>query len=265
MRANYEQDIDIITERPPGASASTPPPQPSTKPDRSIPIKHERAHSSTDSPISSKRQKTTHTPSQAQGPSRPPPPSEQTPQRPGTDYPEVRTSTISLDAEPVYDDTGKPISGVDIDADLAQHNKPWRLPGADQSDYFNYGFDEYTWVQYCIRQGKMQSEIKLIGEEKANFDKMFGGGMGTGMDASGGMNPDMMQQMMQAMMGQTAGAGVGEGMGGYENMMAPTGPMGGGGGGGGGGMNGYGGQPGMDGGVGGGHQNFRGRGRGRRY
>ncbi|GLJ48646.1 hypothetical protein SUGI_1026230 [Cryptomeria japonica] len=26
--------------------------------------------------------------------------------------------------------------------------KPWREPGADLSDYFNYSFDEYTWWQY---------------------------------------------------------------------------------------------------------------------
>ena len=32
---------------------------------------------------------------------------------------------------------------VDIDA-LEEH--PWRLKGADISDYFNYGFDEKTWM-----------------------------------------------------------------------------------------------------------------------
>jgi len=25
-------------------------------------------------------------------------------------------------------------------------DKPWRKPGADVSDYFNYGFNEDTWV-----------------------------------------------------------------------------------------------------------------------
>lgn len=27
--------------------------------------------------------------------------------------------------------------------------KPWRYPGADLTDYFNFGFDEDSWKQYC--------------------------------------------------------------------------------------------------------------------
>ncbi|CAM6031341.1 unnamed protein product, partial [Sphagnum compactum] len=30
--------------------------------------------------------------------------------------------------------------------------KPWRKPGADITDYFNYGFNEDTWRAYCERQ-----------------------------------------------------------------------------------------------------------------
>lgn len=37
--------------------------------------------------------------------------------------------------------------------------KPWRKPGADITDYFNYGFNEETWRMYCERQKRMrQSE-----------------------------------------------------------------------------------------------------------
>ncbi|XP_047443382.1 pre-mRNA 3'-end-processing factor FIP1 isoform X2 [Mugil cephalus] len=31
-------------------------------------------------------------------------------------------------------------------------NKPWMKPGANISDYFNYGFDEESWDAYCKRQ-----------------------------------------------------------------------------------------------------------------
>lgn len=38
-------------------------------------------------------------------------------------------------------------------------DKPWRKPGADITDYFNYGFNEETWRMYCERQKRMrQSE-----------------------------------------------------------------------------------------------------------
>ena len=30
--------------------------------------------------------------------------------------------------------------------------KPWRLPGSDISDWFNYGFDEISWEAYCYRR-----------------------------------------------------------------------------------------------------------------
>lgn len=38
-----------------------------------------------------------------------------------------------------------------IDFDLLPE-KPWRKPGADISDYFNYGLDEDTWRAYCSKQ-----------------------------------------------------------------------------------------------------------------
>lgn len=37
-------------------------------------------------------------------------------------------------------------------------DKPWRKPGADITDYFNYGFSEETWRSYCERQKKMRHE-----------------------------------------------------------------------------------------------------------
>ncbi|XP_065669725.1 pre-mRNA 3'-end-processing factor FIP1 isoform X2 [Hydra vulgaris] len=51
---------------------------------------------------------------------------------------------------------GQPIYEYDMDND--QDDKPWRKPGADISDYFNYGFTEDTWKQYCEKQRRMRLE-----------------------------------------------------------------------------------------------------------
>ncbi|KAF5141671.1 polyadenylation factor i complex subunit fip1 [Vairimorpha ceranae] len=33
--------------------------------------------------------------------------------------------------------------------------KPWNKPGEDITDYFNYGFNETTWKEYCnMQKGK---------------------------------------------------------------------------------------------------------------
>ncbi|XP_047470420.1 pre-mRNA 3'-end-processing factor FIP1-like [Penaeus chinensis] len=48
---------------------------------------------------------------------------------------------------------GVPVTEFNLD-DL--EDKPWRKPGADISDYFNYGFNEETWFKYCERQKRMR-------------------------------------------------------------------------------------------------------------
>jgi len=42
-------------------------------------------------------------------------------------------------------------AAVDFDLESLEE-KPWRKPGADITDYFNYGFTEDTWSAYCDRQ-----------------------------------------------------------------------------------------------------------------
>ena len=37
-------------------------------------------------------------------------------------------------------------------------DKPWRKPGADITDYFNYGFTEDTWRAYSERQKRLRVE-----------------------------------------------------------------------------------------------------------
>ncbi|XP_035876538.1 pre-mRNA 3'-end-processing factor FIP1 isoform X16 [Phyllostomus hastatus] len=75
----------------------------------------------------------------------------------------------------VYGTTGTKVKGVDLDApgsingvpllevDLdAFEDKPWRKPGADLSDYFNYGFNEDTWKAYCEKQKRIRMGLEVI-------------------------------------------------------------------------------------------------------
>lgn len=158
----------------------------------------------------------------------------------GKDFPAIRTSTLDVNATPLWPDAnGKPITEVDIDADLAEHSKTWRLPGTDQTDFFNYGFDEFTWAQYAIRQQTMASTLQEQKQQDEAMKAMFGGGGPSGPGAGGGgggggggpggggmpgmpSEQEMMQmfasgmteeQFMQQMMGR--------------GMMPPQGPQGG--------------------------------------
>lgn len=42
-------------------------------------------------------------------------------------------------------------------------DKPWRKPGADITDYFNYGFNEDTWRAYCERQKRFRVNESGVG------------------------------------------------------------------------------------------------------
>uniref|UniRef100_UPI003AAABC5A pre-mRNA 3'-end-processing factor FIP1 n=1 Tax=Centroberyx gerrardi TaxID=166262 RepID=UPI003AAABC5A len=54
---------------------------------------------------------------------------------------------------------GIPVLDVDVES---FEEKPWGKPGADISDYFNYGFNEETWKAYCEKQWRL----------RANFESM---------------------------------------------------------------------------------------------
>ncbi|KAL1960411.1 hypothetical protein VTO42DRAFT_7710 [Malbranchea cinnamomea] len=157
------------------------------------------------------------------------------PQKPGSAYPAQHTSTIDVHANPVHPATGKPILSTDMDADFAEDDKPWRRPGTDISDYFNYGFDEFTWASYCLKQQDLRKEVsdqkKQLEEIQAFLGLLPGAGM-PGMPTLGGtpagggtpvpqgagsqpgmptipampgmpdMSPDMMQAMLANMMAQ---------------------------------------------------------------
>jgi len=58
----------------------------------------------------------------------------------------------------------------EIDLELID-DKPWKKPGADITDYFNYGFTEDTWAAYCGRQKRMR-----LNESGAGLPNNPGGG-----------------------------------------------------------------------------------------
>ena len=84
------------------------------------------------------------------------------------------------------------------------------------TDYFNYGFDEFTWASYCLKQGSLRKEVsdsKKQMEDMQNFLSMpstmpgmpgVPGGAPPGMPTIGGpadMQPEV-QHMMAQMMAQ---------------------------------------------------------------
>lgn len=145
------------------------------------------------------------------------------PLKPGSSYPAIHTSTIDVNANPVHPTTGKPIMASDMDNDFPADDKPWRRPGTDISDYFNYGFDEFTWVSYCLKQQEVRKEVNDQKRQLDDMQSFLGMGMppmpgppgGPGAPGSGpppppmpgmpgmpDMNPEMMQGMLATMMSQ---------------------------------------------------------------
>lgn len=61
-----------------------------------------------------------------------------------------------------------------MEADMAEEQKIWRRPGEDQSDYFNYGFDEFTWEMYRQRQGTMAQTLQQQKNDMVQMQQMMG-------------------------------------------------------------------------------------------
>ncbi|KJZ79440.1 Pre-mRNA polyadenylation factor FIP1 [Hirsutella minnesotensis 3608] len=203
-----DSDIDIITERKDGTKAA-PPPQSKYSEIRNIP----QRSASTDTPVKP-------TPTKKDDSSR----SSQSAHNvamPSADRASAAASksTVDINANPVYPAAGKPITQVNIDEDLPDNEKPWRKPGTDISDYFNYGFDEFTWALYAAKQESIRGEFgadafavnnKKMMEDFNNMMMMGGMGMGGGAGGnSGGMTGmDGMPAEMQAMMQQMMASGM---------------------------------------------------------
>ncbi|KAI8097575.1 Fip1 motif-domain-containing protein [Halteromyces radiatus] len=114
-------------------------------------------------------------------------------------------SSGGIDLEAVGEYHGQPITDVDLDI---FEDKPWRKPGADITDYFNYGFNEVTWRAYCAKQKTMRDK-KVTGNVDMDMQNLMGGmevpdfmKMGMMMPMmEGGMQMGMMNPMMNPMMG----------------------------------------------------------------
>ncbi|GAA0142861.1 hypothetical protein LIER_35647 [Lithospermum erythrorhizon] len=58
------------------------------------------------------------------------------------------------------DNFSLPLSRTILDVDIDSLNdKPWRHPGADLTDFFNFGFNENSWKQYCDRLNMSRDQI----------------------------------------------------------------------------------------------------------
>ncbi|KAJ1326819.1 pre-mRNA 3'-end-processing factor FIP1 [Microdochium nivale] len=192
--SDSDSDVDIITERKDG-SQPEPPSQSRYSDIRNIP---QRTASSDPSA------KVAPTTVKTQPPVR----------RSAQNHPPVSTSKVDVHAVPTYKPAGKLITQINIDTDLPENDKPWRKPGTDISDYFNYGFDEFTWTMYAAKQDSVRGEFSQDAVAQNNKKMMedmqmmmmggmpgMPGGAGAGALIPGmdGMPPEM-QQMMQQMM-----------------------------------------------------------------
>lgn len=77
--------------------------------------------------------------------------------------------------------------------------KPWRKPGADITDYFNYGFNEETWRAYCERQKQMRLNESGVGLQ----------GLSMGIPAT--VKNEYRERMMGERRGMMGGPGGGGG------------------------------------------------------
>ncbi|KAI6048026.1 Fip1 motif-domain-containing protein [Pisolithus marmoratus] len=96
-----------------------------------------------------------------------------------------------------------------LDVDLsAMAEKPWRRPGSDISDWFNYGFDEISWEAYCYRRRDLGDLASVLKTNVLNFAAMTEDHLTT-------LPPELRTMVMtgaNAMMNQSSSA----------NMMGPN-------------------------------------------
>jgi pre-mRNA 3'-end-processing factor FIP1 len=80
--------------------------------------------------------------------------------------------------------------------ELKDDEKPWRKPGADITDYFNYGFTEETWIGYCLKQKRQRAENNMLKAAGVGGMPLLGGPvMGPGQQMQP-QQPPMMGQPM---------------------------------------------------------------------
>uniref|UniRef100_A0A8C1WR89 Pre-mRNA 3'-end-processing factor FIP1 n=1 Tax=Cyprinus carpio TaxID=7962 RepID=A0A8C1WR89_CYPCA len=78
------------------------------------------------------------------------------------------SSSISLNTNTSVSGSKSRGLGLDAEGNVLQvdvesfEEKPWRKPGADLSDYFNYGFNEDTWKTYCDKQRRLRMSLEIL-------------------------------------------------------------------------------------------------------
>ncbi|KAJ3009070.1 Vacuolar protein-sorting-associated protein 36 [Thoreauomyces humboldtii] len=81
------------------------------------------------------------------------------PRQDGTLAPPVKPPVIQkavVDVDEIGTFDGSELYNVDLET---LEDKPWRRPGADITDFFNYGFTEQTWKMYCDKQKGVRVEF----------------------------------------------------------------------------------------------------------
>ncbi|EGO05291.1 hypothetical protein SERLA73DRAFT_174374 [Serpula lacrymans var. lacrymans S7.3] len=101
---------------------------------------------------------------------------------------------------------GRSILEVDLNA-MAE--KPWRRPGSDISDWFNYGFDEISWEAYCYRRRDLGELANVLKANVLNF-------AGMPEDQLTALPPELRTMVMTGANAMMSGAGP------NPNMMGPA-------------------------------------------
>ncbi|KAL2624397.1 hypothetical protein R1flu_008642 [Riccia fluitans] len=116
----------------------------------------------------------------------------------------------------------------DVDLDSLEE-KPWKRPGVDMTDYFNFGFSENTWKQYCRQlaqlrlEATMQSKIRVY--ESGRSEQDYDPDLPPELAAAAGIQ-DAGDSNVQQQRAQDGGPGGGGSRGrgaGRGRMMPPTG------------------------------------------
>ncbi|CAD6567625.1 MAG: cleavage polyadenylation factor subunit fip1 [Tremellales sp. Tagirdzhanova-0007] len=105
--------------------------------------------------------------------------------------------------------SGQSVYEIDL-AQLEGSGQPWRRPGSDIADWFNFGFDEISYPRYLRyrqdfeagRNALMNMPMGGMAPDMASLFHLNMGNMaGMGMNANGNMsfNPQQMQAMQQMM------------------------------------------------------------------
>ncbi|KAJ2849975.1 cleavage polyadenylation factor subunit fip1 [Coemansia brasiliensis] len=77
-----------------------------------------------------------------------------------------------------------------IDIDMLEE-KPWRQPGADITDYFNFGFSEEAWKLYCVKQQDLRTKFSMHNMMPHMMMHMGNPAMFQGMMPPGMVPPNM--------------------------------------------------------------------------